>query len=145
MKYFKEKIQNIKIIQNNNNQTPLAVAYDFEHLPQYMDIQVIAELFNVRVNKQYVLQFTFICSSNPTNLHLLNNVIFKPIIEDMIKVDDNYGLTYGSFTTTFPFDAYGEYEIKIDLLDFDLISSLNSDSESSVLDTYKTYLFVGEK
>ncbi|AEF25321.1 hypothetical protein [Streptococcus parauberis] len=141
MKYFKEKIQNIRISHKNNNQTPLAVAYDFKNLPQNLEVIVTAELFNVKIDKQYVLQITFICSSDLSALHLLNNVLLKPVIEDMIKIDDDYGLTYGTFSTVIPFETYGEYELKVDLLDYEKIER----GENSVLDSYKTYIVVGEK
>ncbi|QBX17956.1 hypothetical protein Javan385_0053 [Streptococcus phage Javan385] len=59
----------------------------------------------------------------------------------MIKIDDDYGLTYGTFSTVIPFETYGEYELKVDLLDYEKIER----GENSVLDSYKTYIVVGEK
>lgn len=137
MKLFFEKIQNIRIFHNDDHKTPIAIAYDFPKFPSEIDCLIEINLLNIKANKEYVIAVKYITSSSPTALHLLNNVLLKVEIDDMIKIEDDYGLAFGTFTAILPIEESAEFEIEFELRALE--------DMTVILDTFRTYLVVGGK
>lgn len=137
MDLFQEKIQNVRIYHNDSKRTPLAVAYDFNTFPSGIEVVVELNLLNIKVDKEYVIAVKYFASSEPTTLHLLNNVLLNVSETDMIKVKDGYGLAYGSFLTSIPIEHPDTLEIEFEMMAVD--------NMGVILDTFKTYLVIGGK
>lgn len=133
---FIEKIQQVRIYQKEPEKSPLGIAYDFKEYPTSILIEVEMNFFNIKPNKEYVVSVNFIESTNPTTVHLLNNVVLKMSDSDMFNLNNDYGLAGGVFLTTLPIESASELELTFELR--------AADDLGSILDTYRTYLLMGE-
>lgn len=137
-KYFFEKIQKVEIFARDDENTLLkGVAFDPRSYPLDFPLLFQIHFLNIKPETNYLLNLTWKYGTKTEELHVLQIQLNVPA-DDMIKIEDGYGLAFGNFPVDIPLQKADEVILELALYRTEDVGN------SEPLSRFETYLVFGE-